>query len=61
MKTRVLKRRTNLGKMYLENIYIMTISKVKAKATWFRKKNGTNCGMLKSRSLIVGAHTMQKV
>ena len=33
MKTRVLNRRTNLGKMYFENIYIMTISKVKAKAT----------------------------
>lgn len=33
MKTRVLNRRTNLGKMYLEKTYIITISKVKVKAT----------------------------
>ena len=45
MKTRVLNRRTNLGRMYLENMYIMAMSKLKAKATWFRKKNGTSCGM----------------
>ena len=31
METRVLNKRTNLGKMYLENMYIFVISKIKAK------------------------------
>lgn len=31
IKIRVLNKRTNLGKMYFEKIYIMSISKIKAK------------------------------
>lgn len=32
-KTRAVNKRTNLGKIYFENIYIITISKVKANVT----------------------------
>ena len=45
MKTRVKNKRTNLGKMYFEKAYIIIKSKIKAKLTWFIKKNGTNCGI----------------
>lgn len=37
MKTRLKNKRTNLGNMYLENTYIITGSKIKAKDTWFIK------------------------
>lgn len=37
IKTRVLNKRTNLGKIYFVNIYIITISKIKAKVIWFKK------------------------
>ena len=47
MNTRVANRRTNLGKMYLENTYTNNTKIVNANTTWFTKKNGTNWGMLK--------------
>jgi len=34
---RVINNRTNLGNMYFENTYIITISKTKAKLTWLIK------------------------
>ena len=46
IKTRVLNRRTNLGSIYLLNIYIIITSKVKVNKTSFIKKNGTNCGIV---------------
>ena len=36
---------TNLGNIYLVNIYIIKINKEKLNTTWFTKKNGTNCGI----------------
>ena len=37
IKTRVKNKRTNLGKIYFENRYIITIINIKAKVTWFIK------------------------
>jgi hypothetical protein len=34
---RLKNKRTNLGKIYLEKIYIINISKIKAKTIWFIK------------------------
>jgi hypothetical protein len=34
---REINKRTNLGKMYFENTYIIIISNMKAKVTWFMK------------------------
>ena len=45
IKIRVKNKRTNLGKMYLENKYIITTSKVKANVIWLIKKKGINCGI----------------
>ena len=42
MKTRVVNKRTNLGKMYLENTNIKAAIIANANVTWFIKKNGTN-------------------
>lgn len=36
IKTRVVNKRTNLGKIYFENTYIIIISKIKAKIIWFK-------------------------
>lgn len=43
---RVFNKRTNLGNIYFENIYIINTSNKKLKVTWFTKKKGTNCGIL---------------
>jgi hypothetical protein len=45
MCKRVLNVRTNLGKRYLVNKYIITTRKKKLNTTWLIKKNGTNCGI----------------
>lgn len=45
IKIRDTNKRTNLGKIYFENVYIKTISNIKAKTTSFIKKKGTNCGI----------------
>jgi len=45
MKTRVVNKRTNLGKMYLENTNIKAAIIANANVTWFIKKNGTNWGI----------------
>jgi hypothetical protein len=37
MKTRVKNKRTNLGRIYFEKIYIIATSKIKANVTWFMK------------------------
>jgi hypothetical protein len=42
---RAFNKRTNLGKIYLVNIYIINKSKEKLNTTWLTKKNGTNWGM----------------
>ena len=42
---RLKNKRTNLGKINLDKIYIIATSKIKAKVTWFINKNGTNCGI----------------
>jgi len=46
MCKRVLNKRTNLGNIYLENTYIIIVSKIKLNVTWFTKKKGINCGIL---------------
>jgi hypothetical protein len=46
MYIREIKVRTNLGNMYLVNVYINTVNITKVNTTWFTKKNGTNCGIL---------------
>jgi len=46
MCKRVLNKRTNLGNIYFENMYIINTSNKKLKVTWFTKKKGTNCGIL---------------
>ena len=38
-------KRTNLGKIYLVNIYIINKSKEKLNIIWLTKKNGTNWGI----------------
>lgn len=43
---RLKNKRTNLGKIYFENRKIIVISNTNANVTWFKKKNGTNCGIL---------------
>ena len=45
MYIREIKIRTNLGKMYLVNVYINTVNIAKANTTSFTKKNGTNWGI----------------
>lgn len=52
IKTRVENKRTNLGKVYFENTYIIIISNMKAKVTWFIKLKGTNCGMFFCNKII---------
>ena len=42
---RLKNKRTNLGKIYLDIIYIINISNINVKVTWLRKKKGTNCGI----------------
>jgi hypothetical protein len=42
---RLKNKRTNLGKIYLDIIYIINISNINVKNTWLRKKKGTNCGI----------------
>lgn len=42
---RVLNNRTNLGKIYLVNKYIIIISNKKLYVTWLTKKNGISCGI----------------
>ena len=42
--TRLINNATNLGNIYLENAYINIINNPNANITWFKKKNGTNCG-----------------
>lgn len=37
MNKRLKNKRTNLGKMNLDKIYIIATSKIKAKVTWFIK------------------------
>lgn len=37
MKIREINKRTNLAKIYLENIYIVATSNIKAKVIWFIK------------------------
>jgi hypothetical protein len=46
MCRRDLNKRTNLGKMYLVNMYIITKRKKKLNITWLTKKNGINCGIV---------------
>jgi hypothetical protein len=46
MCKRDLNKRTNLGNMYLENMYIITVKSIKLNVTWFTKKKGINCGIL---------------
>ena len=45
MYIREIKIRTNPGNIYLVNVYINIVKITKANATWFTKKNGTNCGI----------------
>ena len=45
IKTRVKNKRVNLGSIYFEKTYIITISKTNVKTTWLIKKKGTNCGI----------------
>jgi hypothetical protein len=42
---RVFNKRTNLGNIYLVNIYIINKSKEKLNITWFKKKTGTSWGI----------------
>ena len=42
---RAFNKRTNLGKIYLVNIYNINKSKEKLKIAWFTKKNGINWGI----------------
>jgi len=42
---RVLNNRTNLGKIYLVNKYIIIINNKKLYVTWLTKKNGISCGI----------------
>jgi hypothetical protein len=42
---RVFNKRTNLGNIYLVNIYIINKSKEKLNITWLTKKNGINWGI----------------
>ena len=41
----VLNKRTNLGKIYLVNKYIIIINNKKLYVTWLTKKNGISCGI----------------
>lgn len=45
IKIRDMNKRTNLGNIYFENVYIRIISNIKAKTTSLKKKKGTNCGI----------------
>lgn len=36
----------NLGNIYLDNIYNVTIISIKTNVTWLTKKSGINCGIL---------------
>lgn len=42
---RAFNKRTNLGRIYLVNIYVINKSKEKLNITWLTKKNGTNWGI----------------
>lgn len=42
---RALNKRTNLGNIYLVNIYIINNNKEKLNITWLTKKNGINWGI----------------
>jgi len=46
MCKRVLNKRTNLGNIYLEKIYINKVNKAKLNNTWLTKKKGISCGIL---------------
>lgn len=43
---RVLNKRTNLGKIYLVNTYIIIVNNKKLNITWFTKKKGISCGII---------------
>ena len=45
MCKRVLKRRTNLGNKYFENVYIIIVNNKKLNITWLTKKKGTSWGI----------------
>jgi hypothetical protein len=42
INVRVRNKRTNLGKIYLENIYIIVVKSRNPNVTWFIKWKGTN-------------------
>ena len=45
MCRRVFSKRTNLGNIYLVNIYIIKRSSEKLNITWLTKKKGISCGI----------------
>ena len=45
MCKRAFNKRTNLGRRYLVNKYIIIVNKAKLNITWLTKKNGTNWGI----------------
>jgi hypothetical protein len=45
INVRLKNKRTNLGKIYLDIIYIINISNINVNITWLKKKKGTNCGI----------------
>ena len=45
MCKRALNIRTNLGNIYLLNIYIIAVNKKKLNITWLTKKKGISCGI----------------
>jgi hypothetical protein len=45
MCKRVFSKRTNLGNIYFDKIYIIIISNKKLNVTWLTKKKGFNCGI----------------